>query len=381
MTKTRAIFEEASGKPDSPQPGRRARKASEDRRLAAIWFLLLAALTALMVLVGGATRLTESGLSITEWNPVLGALPPMSAEDWASEFAKYQETEQFKVLNSEMSLADFRTIYWWEWSHRQLGRLIGLVWAAGLVWLLAAKKLPRAYLWPAVLPGLLGGLQALLGWWMVKSGVEAGSTLLSVAPYRLGFHLTLAFIILALLVWPAWKLLREDWALLQARRRRHAASLTATAALIGLLFLQLLAGALVAGNDAGRGYTDWPLMNGALLPPEAFALSPVWRNFIEGMALTQFNHRILGYALAGVAVWVALVGRRAALAGLRKWTAIAAALIWAQMILGVVTVLYGAPFWLALAHQALAIAVVIHALRARFEACYPAETSIRETRA
>lgn len=373
MSKARAIFEEVSGPAAAaPAPGAAERRKQAARRWTAVWLLLLAALVCAMVLVGGMTRLTDSGLSMVSWHPVLDAVPPLSDADWAREFEKYQQTEQYRQLNSWMTVEDFKPIYWWEWGHRQFGRVIGLVWAVGLFLLLALRRVPPGFLPALVVPGVLGGMQAVVGMWMVDSGVAIGSTLVSVAPYRLTIHLGLAFVILSALLWPAWRLLRPEWAQLQARRRRSAGLMTLSGVFVALTFVQLLLGALVAGNDAGRGYVDWPLMNGAIIPPEALDLTPVWRNFIEGAALTQFNHRVVGYALALAAVVYAVASRKVGRWGL--WAMVA---IWAQMAWGIHTVMNGAPLELAIFHQAGALLTVAVVLRARFEAAYPPERSIR----
>jgi cytochrome c oxidase assembly protein subunit 15 len=339
------------------------------------WLLALAALVAAMVVVGGLTRLTDSGLSMVGWHPVLEAIPPLTQEAWEAEFARYQQTAQFRELNAWMTLADFKPIYWWEWGHRQFGRVIGLVWIVGLAAFLALRMVPPGLLPALVVPGLLGGVQAVIGMWMVESGVAEGSDLLSVAPYRLAVHLGLAFLILGLLLWPAWRLLRPEWALLQARRRRLGAPMALTAALVGLCFVQIVLGALVAGNDAGRGYTDWPLMDGHVIPPEAFDLSPVWRNLIEGAALTQFNHRVAAYVLMLLALWTWLAARRTG-----PWPLWAAAAVWAQAAWGVVTVMNAAPFAFAIFHQIGGVATFALCLRARFDAAYPAEVSVRGAR-
>jgi cytochrome c oxidase assembly protein subunit 15 len=373
MTKTRAIFQEvgAEARRSAPAPGAADRRKARGRAWVAGWLWLLAALVCAMVLVGGMTRLTDSGLSMVGWHPVMGAIPPLSEADWAAEFARYQQTAQYREINSWMTVADFKAIYWWEWGHRQFGRVIGLAWIVGLAAFLALRMVPRGYLWAVIAPGLLGGLQAVIGMWMVESGVAVDSALVSVAPYRLALHLGLAFLILALLLWPAWRLGRPEVALLQARRQRRPAQMAWAGALLALCFVQIVLGALVAGNDAGRTYFDWPLMAGEVLPATAFDLQPAWRNVVENVALTQFNHRVAGYALGLLAlVWLAF-------ATPRRWAALAALAIWAQMAWGVWTVLNQAPLALAIAHQAGAIATLAVVLRARFVAAYPASVSVR----
>ncbi len=379
MAGRRAIFEDVSVRAAPvAAPGEADRRKARARAWVAGWLAALALLVAAMVLVGGMTRLTDSGLSMVSWHPVLEAIPPLTDADWQAEFEKYKTTEQFRAVNSWMTVEDFKPIYWWEWGHRQFGRVIGLVWAIGLAAFLALRMVPPGFLWPVALPGLLGGVQAVVGMWMVDSGVAAGSTLISVAPYRLTLHLGLAFLILALLLWPLWRLRRAEVALLQARRRREGLPMALTGALVGLTFAQILLGALVAGNDAGRGYVDWPFFLGQWFPDSAFALEPLWRNFIEGAGLTQFNHRVAGYLLGVLSLAVLVAAWRGGHRGLTRWTALAALAIWAQMAWGVWTLIHGAPVALALAHQAGAILTLGVVLRARFEAAYPsAQSAVR----
>ena len=373
MARARAIFQEVGSEAAAPvaAPGAADRAKARSRAWVAGWLWLLTALVVAMVLVGGMTRLTDSGLSMVSWHPVMGAIPPLTEADWAAEFAKYRQTAQFREVNSWMTVEDFKPIYWWEWGHRQFGRVIGVVWAVGLLAFLALRMIPRGYHLAVIAPGLLGGAQAVIGMWMVESGVAEGSTLVTVAPYRLALHLGLAFLILGLLMWPAWRLGRPEVALLQARRRRRPAQMVWAGALVALCFAQIVLGALVAGNDAGRTYFDWPLMAGEWLPASAFELQPLWRNVIESNALTQFNHRVAGYLLGVLAlVWLAV-------ARPRRWAALAALAIWAQMAWGVWTVVNQAPLELAIVHQAGAILTLALVLRARLEAAYPPETSVR----
>ncbi len=366
----RSVFEEVGER----RPAARAAMAKREpaRRAIALWLWLLAALVALMVLVGGATRLTDSGLTITEWAPVMGGLPPLSDADWEDAFAAYQGTTEFQEQNAWMTLDDFRPLYWWEWAHRQLGRIIGLVWVLGLVWFLARRAVPRGWTGRLLLPGALGAVQAGVGWWMVASGLSGR---LDVAPYRLMLHLGLAFAIFALLVWLALRVPLDEVRTLAARRRRIGRVMAWTGWLGALAFAQILSGALVAGLDAGRGYVDWPLMEGRFLPPEAFDLSPVWHNVFENPALAQFDHRILAYLLLAVTalfVWRARTGHRY----VRKWVLLSGAAVLAQACIGIVTVMNAAPLGLGLLHQAGALVVVFALLRARFAAAYPPEQRI-----
>jgi cytochrome c oxidase assembly protein subunit 15 len=384
MSRPRAIFEDVSdrkeeARPAAPKPGEAEARRRGARRAIAAWLFVLAGLVAVMVLVGGLTRLTDSGLSITEWRPVTGALPPMSAEAWQEEFDKYRAIPEYQLLNKGMSLEEFKFIYWWEWGHRQLGRLIGLVWAVGFVWFLVRRRIPPGWTGRLLIPGALGGVQGFIGWWMVSSGLEG--TMVDVASYRLATHLGLAFVILALLLHFAWELRRDASDLLQARRRRFGGAMTFASVMLGLTFVQIILGALVAGIDAGRGYIDWPLMGGEFLPSESFDYAPLWSNFFENPALVQFNHRMAGYLLfaVGVVFWWRL--RRQGHAGLRNWANWVLVMLFGQIVLGVVTVINAAPLHWAILHQAGALALWGLVLRARFEAGWPREERIARGRA
>jgi cytochrome c oxidase assembly protein subunit 15 len=239
-------------------------------------------------------------------------VPPLDAKTWASEFEKYQAIPEYQFQNKGMTLDEFKTIYWWEWGHRQLGRVIGLVWALGFTGLLLARKIPAGWMPRLLLPGILGGIQGAIGWWMVASGLSGDR--LDVASYRLAIHLGLAFVILGFLAWYVLLLGRNETALLQAQRGQESQLFGLSTGMMHLAFLQILLGALVAGIDAGRGFPTWPLMNGQFFPAEAFYVPgrPVWAAFFENAGLVQFIHRMAGYALFifGTAVW--LRGRKSA---------------------------------------------------------------------
>ncbi len=381
MSKQRSIFEEVSGgKSDAPRrpagDGQAAR--ARGRKATALWLTILAVMVAAMVLVGGLTRLTDSGLAITEWNLATGALPPMSDAAWEAEFAKYKAIPEYQLVNKGMTLEAFKGIYWWEWGHRQLGRLVGLVWAVGFVWLYVRRLIPPGWTGRAILVGALGGLQGAIGWWMVSSGLTG--RMVDVASYRLAIHLGLAFVILAVLVWFILRLRMDEVATLQARRRRPPGLMGLAGALLGVIFLQVLLGALVAGIDAGRGYIDWPLMGGEFLPSESFDYVPFWSNFFENPALVQFNHRMLGYLVLvlGAVFW--LRTRRAPHGRIRRWSDWTMLAILLQVLLGIVTVINAAPLGWAILHQASALALVALTLRAKFEIAYPAEEKIARGR-
>lgn len=381
----RSIFEDAPDPSATPTQSASARGSAPSgggiegpagaRKAIRAWLWVLFAMVVGIIAVGGLTRLTGSGLSITEWAPLSGAMPPMSDADWAMEFERYQQIDQFQLVNSEMTLSEFKIIYWWEWSHRQLGRLVGLVWAIGFLWFWLRKQIPTGWTHRLLTVGMLGGLQAAIGWWMVHSGLQSGMT--SVASYRLATHLGLAFIILGFLAWYALLLGRSESELLKARRGREAKLFSMSTGLLHFAFLQILLGALVAGIDAGRGYTDWPLMAGGFFPPGMFELEPVWRNFFENDGTVQFIHRKAGYLLAAFGTVVWLRGRRSAHAPTRGAFTAMFAVLMGQIVLGIVTVRHGAPLALGLAHQLTAVLLWVLILRARHHAQYPLGGTIR----
>ncbi len=378
MADKRSIFEEVeTTRTEAPKPagGVIDRASSGARGAIRLWQMALFALVVLMIAVGGMTRLTDSGLSITEWAPVTGAVPPLSAEDWQAEFEAYKQIPEYQLQNQGMTLAEFKVIYWWEWGHRQLGRIIGLVWAAGFFGFLALRKIPSGWVMPLLIPGLLGGLQGAIGWWMVSSGLESG--MLDVASYRLAVHLGLAFVILGLLIWNILKLKPTAAGLLEMRRNRDTRLSRLAALVLGLAFVQILLGALVAGIDAGRSYTDWPMMAGQFFPATAFDLAPAWRNFFEEAGLVQFNHRIVGYLLFAVGILVWLRARRAANKHVRIAFLAIVLMMAIQMLLGIMTVLYAAPWGLAILHQFGAVLLIGLILNARFQALYPRAQSVR----
>ncbi len=328
-----------------------ANQASHDR-LVRGWLVAIAALIAIMVLVGGATRLTESGLSIVEWKPVTGALPPLNQEQWTQAFEAYKTIPQYRQLNVGMSLDEFKTIFWWEWSHRMLGRVIGVAYLLPFLWFLWRGALGaelRRRLW--LIFGL-GALQGAVGWWMVASGL---SQRVEVSQYRLATHLVLALLIFAGLVWTLRRLGERAPSVVSARLK-----VTAIALLV-LTFVQLYLGALVAGLRAGKIYNTWPDIDGALIPSVArlFFEVPWWRNLFDNTLTVQFEHRMVAYALFLTAILHALdvVGSRASKRVVHgaMWLAGAVTL---QATLGILTLLNQVPIDLALAHQAGAIAVL-----------------------
>ena len=322
------------------------------------WLWLIAALVFAMIVVGGATRLTDSGLSITEWQPLLGAIPPMSEADWHAAFEKYRQIPQYHQVNKGMSLAEFQFIYWWEWAHRFLGRFIGVAFALPLVWFWVRRSLPRGMTPKLVGIFMLGGLQGAIGWYMVKSGLVER---IDVSQYRLALHLTVAMMILALVVWLALDLRPARPALRLSTVTRGQRRLAQ--GIIALILFQTVLGGFVAGLNAGLTYNTWPLMDGNVIPNGLGTLSPWYLNLFENVTTVQFNHRMMAYAvLIAVLVQAAWIMRSADVVHLvRSALALAGAVV-AQAALGIWTLLAVVPLGLGLAHQAgaaivLAIAV------------------------
>ena len=376
MATKRSIFEDVGDTPKQvATPGGIDRAGTGARGLIRGWLMALFALVVLMIVVGGLTRLTDSGLSITEWKPVTGAMPPMSEAAWTEEFDKYRAIPEYQLQNKGMSLAEFKVIYWWEWGHRQLGRVIGLVWVIGFVAFAATRKIPTGWTPKLLFIGALGGLQGFIGWWMVSSGLEEG--MLDVASYRLATHLGLAFVIFGFIAWYIYQLGRSQAELLQARRGGDAGLSRLATLLVGFAFFQIILGALVAGIDAGRAFPDWPLMAGGFLPPEPLSLSPVWRNFFEDAGLVQFMHRMAGYTLFAFALFVWHRARRSANDKTRFAFNAMMALMSLQVVVGIVTVMYSAPWQIAILHQLIAVILWAVILHGRFLAQYPIAQTIK----
>jgi heme a synthase len=329
----------------------------ERSRSVAAWLHIVALMIVAMVVVGGATRMTGSGLSITEWRPISGILPPLSAHAWAEEFARYQRIPQFRYVNPTMTLAQFKGIYGWEWAHRLLGRLIGLAFFVPLLGFLAFGRIPHRLVWRCWLLLTLGALQGLVGWWMVASGL---TKLVYVAPERLATHLGLALAIYAFAVWSGW----EAWSGKPRPLWGVGAGWRAlSAGLAGLVLLQMLLGALVAGNHAGLVDNDWPLMNGRLFPAD-YAHGGAFATLLHSQAAVQFNHRVGAYAiflLAG-AMTAAAVWARGLPGEVKGAVGTVFAAVCLQVVLGVLTLITGAPLWLGILHQLWAVATLTAAL-------------------
>ncbi len=320
-------------------------RAETAKPLVRRWLILIAILIFAMVIVGGATRLTDSGLSITEWQPILGAIPPLNAADWELAFQKYKLSSQFKLQNSSMEMGAFQFIYWWEWSHRLLGRLLGIVFLLPFLGFAVTGRLERR-MWPRLLLlFILGGAQGALGWYMVASGLVDR---VDVSQYRLAAHLSLAVALFAAVLWVIMSL---------DHKHKWPSSLDSwvALALLGLVFIQIAAGGFVAGLDAGMGYNTWPLMDGKWIPNDLFIMSPAWRNIFENALTVQFDHRMLAYVILLISIWHAL-----------KTFSVSSMLVtyavFAQACLGILTLLFHVPLGFALAHQATALVVVTAAI-------------------
>jgi heme a synthase len=335
-----------------------ARAARDELGAVAAWLFSCCALIFAMVVVGGITRLTLSGLSITEWNPVIGIVPPLTSAQWAAEFARYKEIPEYRLIHYGMSLAQFKGIYFWEYAHRLLGRLIGVAFAVPLIWFWLRGRLPR-HLAPA-LAGILalGFAQGLLGWYMVESGLAHR---VEVSQYRLVAHLALALAIYGAILWTALGLVRGA-----ARREVSAGWRRFAEAVIFLVAVTILAGGFVAGTHAGYVYNTFPLMDGRLVPGGYAQLHPFIRNWFENLAAIQFDHRVLAMTTAAAVLLLWVAGRRAALpkpARIALHALLAAAA--AQVALGISTLLLVVPIPLAAAHQAGAVLLLTAAITFR----------------
>lgn len=314
------------------------------QRAVAWWLFACCAMVFLTMVVGGVTRLTHSGLSIVEWKPLIGALPPLSHADWLELFAKYQQTPEFIKRNHDMTLDGFQFIFWWEWAHRQLGRSIGVVFFVPYTWFLLRGTLRGALAAKVFGFFILGGLQGAMGWYMVKSGLVDDPR---VSQYRLAAHLGLAFLLFGLMFWTGLGMLQ----------RRAAVSPAPTLTLrlgnwlVPLVFVMVLSGALVAGIHAGLAYNTFPSMNGHFIPPEIFMVDPLWLNFFTNMATVQFDHRMIAWLLMGLIpwyswrIWRESPDARTPAVVLTLWLAV-------QVTLGIATLLLQVPVALAATHQA-----------------------------
>jgi heme a synthase len=349
-------------------PARGAADAALARgaRPVAAWLFACCALVFAMIVVGGVTRLTHSGLSITEWQPIVGTLPPLTDAQWEETFAKYRLTPEYRQVNAGMSLAAFKGIFWWEYFHRLLGRLIGAVFLLPLVWFVVRRSIPAGHAWKLAGIFALGGLQGALGWYMVQSGLVDDPR---VSQFRLTAHLGLALLIFAAMAWVGLSLLHPRPAAPVAAAPVAVRRLAAGVAV--LVFVMALTGGFVAGIRAGFAYNTFPLMNGHVVPPEILMIEPWWKNFFYNMATVQFDHRLLAWTLAVVVplLWWRLRRTEGVPARARRGGDWLLALLALQIALGIATLVLVVPVPLAAAHQAGAVLVfaaalnVAHALR------------------
>jgi len=347
----------------TPEPVTRASAAMLSR-----WLETVIAFVFAMIVVGGATRLTDSGLSITEWKPILGVIPPLSDADWQIAFDKYRQIPEYQEINKGMSLAEFQFIYWWEWAHRFLGRFIGLIYALPLLAFVAMGRVPRRMMALLFALLVLGGIQGFVGWYMVQSGL---SERVDVSQYRLALHLSIAFVILGMLVW-ARLLLRNDQNVAMGAAAVSMKTVPASArwvafAVLVLVFVQVALGAFVAGLKAGLTYNTWPLMDGALIPGGLFMMSPWYVNPFENITTVQFNHRMTAYLLLGLAVWHAVqLARTSDDSRLVTSSVVVALAVTCQAVIGIWTLLAvtgnAIPIGLGLLHQggaAIVLAITV----------------------
>lgn len=332
----------------STMQGRAAPQATRSGdRIVQSWLFVVAGIVLLMVVVGGATRLTDSGLSITEWQPILGAIPPLSEADWLSAFEKYKQIPEYDIVNKGMSIEEFKLIYWWEWAHRFLGRFIGVAFAVPFLMFWALGMLRRG-LAPQLFGVLaLGGVQGFIGWFMVQSGLVDR---VDVSQYRLALHLSVAFLIFGALIWLALSLGgRTDGVRLDtvSQGQRRLARL-----IVVFLFMQVGLGALVAGLKAGLAYNTWPLMDGWLVPDDLGVLEPWYLNFFENVATVQFQHRMTAYAVVVLVLWHAWrLMQTADDERIVRSAGVLAVAALVQAGLGIWTLLAHVPLALGLAHQ------------------------------
>ncbi len=341
-------------------PPRATSPAARGNGAVRAWLWTVAFLVMAMVVVGGATRMTESGLSITEWKPIHGVVPPLSDAEWQEEFEKYQQIPQYQVMNSDMTLDGFKTIFWWEWAHRLLGRAIGFVFLVPFLYFAATGAIPRDMRGRIGLLFVLGGLQGAVGWWMVASGLTERT---EVSQLRLAIHLTFACVILVATIAAAERLRPPARGPAEPDRLGRGARL-----LVLLLLAQVFLGGLVAGLRAGLIYNTWPLMEGQIVPAGLLSMSPWWLNFFENHLTVQFVHRIGAYVLIAAVLWHFLIVRQWALYGSTvRSAALLVAAVLAQAVIGIVTLLLVVPIEMGLLHQGFAVVVLavatVHAVR------------------
>lgn len=344
-----------------------------NRRALAIWLFVVLVVLFALVLVGGATRLTDSGLSITQWKPIHGIIPPLSDAEWQEEFRLYQQIPEYKLVNAGMSIEAFKQIFWWEWGHRVLARSIGVIFAVPLAFFWITGRIERRLRWPLAGILALGGLQGFIGWWMVSSGLTERT---DVSQYRLATHLTMACLIFASVTW-IWRAITPHSGVAQV----NTASKRWAVAVALLVLFQIYLGALVAGLDAGMAYNTWPLMDGRMVPEGLGVIDPLWRNLFENAKTVQFVHRMNAYLLFAVAlIHMMLILRALPSTTHARRAVVLFALICVQALIGIGTLVHQVPLDLALAHQGMALIVLGFAIAhwRGFHGDYPPETLVVE---
>lgn len=326
-------------------------RIDRNRRAVRVWLAVVILSIAALVLVGGATRLTDSGLSITEWKPIHGVVPPLSAGEWQEEFQLYQRIPEYSQINKGMTIEEFKRIFWWEWAHRLIARSIGVIFALPLAFFWLTGRLERRLKWPLVGILALGGVQGAIGWWMVSSGLASR---VDVSQYRLAVHLTVACLIFASIVW-VWRAL----AVHTGRMMPGSGPAAFAGVIVFFTFLQIYLGALVAGLDAGLAYNTWPLMDGAIVPEGLTVLKPLWLNAFENAKAVQFLHRMNAYVLLALVlanmIWL---GRTVPGTPHSNRGVVLFGLVCLQAFIGIVTLLFQVPLGWALAHQGCALVVL-----------------------
>jgi cytochrome c oxidase assembly protein subunit 15 len=358
--------------PDAGKVIAEQQRIRHNRAVQRIWLAIVLVAIFALVLVGGATRLTDSGLSITEWKPVHGVIPPLSEAEWQQELELYRQIPEYQLINKGMSLDEFKTIYWWEWAHRLLARGVGVLFGVPFLFFLATGRVEKRLRWPLFGLLVLGGLQGAVGWWMVASGLVDR---VDVSQYRLATHLTLACLIFAAIVWVMRGLAPHSADPVPSDGLKRGAGWLA-----GLVLVQIYLGGLVAGLDAGLASSTWPLMNGAIVPEGLLEISPAWRNFFENELTVQFVHRMGGYLLFALALWhmLASIKRGAGSTHCRR-SIVLFGMITIQALIGIVVILTQVPVSWALMHQGWAVLVLGFAVAhwRGFHGAYPMETKIR----
>ncbi|VVT17164.1 COX15/CtaA family protein [Hoeflea sp. EC-HK425] len=361
----------ATETPDAGKLLAEQQRIRDNRAVQRVWLAIVLVAIFALVLVGGATRLTDSGLSITEWKPIHGVIPPLSEAEWQEELELYRQIPEYQLINKGMSLDEFKVIYWWEWAHRFLARGVGVLFGVPLLFFLATGRVEKRLRWPLFGLLVLGGLQGAVGWWMVASGLVDR---VDVSQYRLATHLTLACLIFAAIVWVMRGLAPHSSDPLPSVGLKRAAG-----ALAGLILVQIYLGGLVAGLDAGLASNTWPLMNGAFVPEGLLVIAPAWRNFFENELTVQFVHRLGGYLIFALALWhmVASIQRGRGSTHCRR-AVVLFGLVTIQALIGIVVIVTQVPVSWALLHQGWAVVVLGFAVAhwRGFHGAYPMETNI-----